>query len=161
MQSRKDDIRFMVAALMAIVSSTTRAGKKGRAATLSLLRAVAAAGSARPSDLAAALDVHQSTVSRQIQSLDEQGLIALTADAEDRRSCFATMTPRGRKHLEELYEFGLSRFELFLSDWSQEEIHTLGKLLAKLEASKTRVVGTEPEPPGRNGARQRRWQEKS
>jgi DNA-binding MarR family transcriptional regulator len=161
MRSRKDDIRFMVAALMATVSSTARAGKKGYAATLRLLQALAAVDSARPSDLAAALDVHQSTISRQLQSLEDDGLITLTADSEDRRSCFAALSTRGRKHLEELQEFGLSRFALFVADWSQEEIHSLGTLLAKLEASKARIADGEPLLPGRNRVqRGRTWQEK-
>ena len=162
MRSRKDDIRFMVAALMAVLSSTARASKKGNAATLLLLQELATVERARPSDLAAALDVHQSTVSRQMQSLEDDGLITLTADSEDRRSCFAALTARGRKHLEELHAFGLSRFALFVADWSQEEIHTLGALLAKLEASKARVAESEQLSPATSRAqRGRGWQEKS
>jgi DNA-binding MarR family transcriptional regulator len=160
MHSRKDEIRFMVAALMATVSSTARASRKGNAATLTLLQALATVERARPSDLAAALDLHQSTISRQLQSLEEEGFLALTADSGDRRSCFAALTARGRRHLEELHAFGLSRFERFVAEWSQEEIHTLGHLLAKLEAAKARVA--EGEEPGRNRVqRGRSWQEKS
>jgi DNA-binding MarR family transcriptional regulator len=162
MLSRKDEIRSMVAALMATISSTARASKKGNAATLLLLQALAAAGRARPSDLAAALDVHQSTISRQMQSLEDEGLITLTADSEDRRSCFAALSARGLKHLEELHEFGLSRFALFVADWSQEEIHALGALLAKLEASKARIAESECVAPSRSRVRRvRNWQEKS
>jgi DNA-binding MarR family transcriptional regulator len=156
MRSRKDEIRFMAAALMATVSSTARASKKGNAATLALLQALNGVERARPSDLAAALDVHQSTISRQMQSLADEGLITLTADSEDRRACFAALTARGRKHLEELHEFGLSRFALFVTGWSQEEIHTLGHLLAKLEASKARAAESERPPQGQ---RRRNWQE--
>jgi len=75
---------------------------------------------------------------------------------------FDLLTARGRKHLEELHAFGLSRFALFVADWSQEEIHTLGALLAKLEASKARVAGNEQLPPTTSRAqRGRSWQEKS
>jgi DNA-binding MarR family transcriptional regulator len=150
MRSRKDDIHFMVAALMATVSSTVRASKKGNAATLLLLQALATVERARPSDLAAALDVHQSTISRQMQSLEDEGLITLTADSEDRRSCFAALTARGRRQLAELHEFGLSRFALFVADWTQEEIHTLGTLLAKLESSKARTAENERVTPSRS-----------
>jgi DNA-binding MarR family transcriptional regulator len=162
MRSRKEDIHFMVAALMATLSSTTHASKKGNAATLVLLQALAAVERARPSDLAAALDVHPSTISRQMQSLEDEGLIALAADSEDRRSCFAALTPRGRKHLAELHEFGLSRFASFVADWSQEEIHTLGVLLAKLEASKVRIAESENPALIRSRVqRGRSWQKKS
>jgi DNA-binding MarR family transcriptional regulator len=162
MRSRKDDIRFMVAALMAAISSTARASKKGNAATLVLLQSLAAIERARPSDLATALEVHPSTVSRQLQSLEEEGLITLTADSEDRRSCFVALTARGRKHLGDLHAFGLSRFELFVADWNQEEIHTLGALLAKLEAAKARVAESDQAPPAPSRAqRGRSWQGKS
>jgi DNA-binding MarR family transcriptional regulator len=157
MRSRKDEVRFMVAALRATVSSTTRASRKGNAATLTLLQALASVERARPSELAAALDLHQSTISRQMQLLEEEGFLTLTADSGDRRSCFAALTTEGRKHLEELYAFGLSRFERFVADWSQEEIYTLGHLLTKLEAAKARVA--ESEEPGRNRVqRGRSWQ---
>ena len=152
----------MVAALMATVSSSVRASRKGNAATLLLLQALAAVERARPSDLATALDVHQSTISRQLQPLEDEGFIALTVDSDDRRSCFAALTARGRRHLEELHQFGLSRFELFVADWSQEEIRTLGHLLAKLEASKARVAESEQAltTPSRT-RRGRSWQGKS
>ena len=85
----------MVAALMATVSSSVRASRKGNAATLLLLQALAAVERARPSDLATTLDVHQSTISRQLQPLEDEGFIALTVDSGDRRSCFAALTARG------------------------------------------------------------------
>jgi DNA-binding MarR family transcriptional regulator len=155
MTNRRDEVRTMVIALMATIASSVRASKKGYAATLSLLHVLATVERARPSDLATALDVHQSTISRQMQSLEEAGLIALTADHVDRRSCFLTLTPKGRKRMQELEEMGLSRFELFVADWSDEEIHTFGHLLAKFEASKARVAEREPQ------TRTRSWQKKS
>jgi DNA-binding MarR family transcriptional regulator len=160
MTSRKDEIRAMVAALMAIVTSTARASRKGNAATLSLLQLLATTERARPSELAAALDVHQSTISRQLQSLEQAGFLTLTADPGDGRSCFAALNGRGRKHLEELHAFGLSRFEGFLADWSQEDIRMLGALLTKLETSKAKVAQREDAARGRD-QRGRSWQEKS
>lgn len=143
----------MVAALMATVTSTSRNSRKGNAATLRLLQAIAAADGARPSDLATALDVHPSTISRQMQSLEEEGLIALSADTEDRRSCALSATVKGLKRIQDLQEFGLSRFELFVADWTEEEIRTFAQLLEKFEVSKARIAASE------KGKRERRsWQ---
>ena len=144
----------MVTALMATVTSTSRNSRKGNAASLRLLQAIASADGARPSDLAAALDVHPSTISRQMQSLEEEELISLSADAEDRRSCALSVTVRGLKRVQELEEFGFSRFELFVADWTEEEISTFARLLEKFEASKVRVA--ESEQRQRGG---RSWQE--
>ena len=145
----------MVMALMATVTSTSRAGRRGNAATLALLQALAAMEQARPSDLAAALDVHPSTISRQMQTLEDAGLIALSVDAEDRRSCFLSLTAKGRKRIQEMQEIGLSRFESFVAGWSEEEIRTFARLLEKFERSKAAVAEREQTAP----RKRRSWQE--
>jgi DNA-binding MarR family transcriptional regulator len=146
MPTREHHIRQMVAALMATVSSTARTSKKGNAATLSLLHILAAAPTVRPSDIATALDVHQSTITRQMQSLEKDGYITVTGNSGDRRSCVLALTDAGKKHMQEFEAFGLSRFESFVADWTIEEIQTLAHLLAKFEASKTTAARREKEP---------------
>jgi DNA-binding PadR family transcriptional regulator len=75
-----------------------------------------------------------------MQALERAGLITVTADPADRRACFLTLTDEGRKHIQDLDEFGLSCFEVFVSNWSGNEIRTMGRLLAKLEAAKALVA---------------------
>ncbi|HEY2205541.1 MAG TPA: MarR family transcriptional regulator [Pseudonocardia sp.] len=61
---------------------------------LAVLQAVKhSAGTIRPSDLAAALGLHQSQVTRQIQALEHEGLLDVAGDPKDRRSRRLSITP--------------------------------------------------------------------
>jgi DNA-binding MarR family transcriptional regulator len=125
-----------------------------QACTLSLLQVVAATQGIRPSEIASAQDVHPSQVTRQVRELERLGLVQITADASDGRSCRVTLTPAGAEELEALTEEGLSRFNLFVADWEAEEVRMLTSLLQKLEASKAAVAARQRAPSGRHWARQ-------
>jgi len=153
MAPQKKDVQEMVAALMAVVGSIQRAQRQGDAATLSVLRIAATSGRARPSDIANELGVHQSTVTRQVRGLQDAGYVEISADPDDGRSCFISLTGTGCQELKRLAEFGLSRFALFVADWDAEEVRILGRLLAKLEASKAEVAKRERPSPGRGWRR--------
>jgi DNA-binding MarR family transcriptional regulator len=144
----------MVAALMTVMSGLERARRHGDASTLAALQIVAARGPVRPSDIAAELGVHQSTVTRQVRALEAAGHVAVNADPDDRRSCFITLTDAGRGEIDRLTEIGLSRFALFVDDWEPEDVRTLGRLLTKLEHAKAAVGQREPRSDGRH------WQKK-
>jgi len=153
MAPQKKDVQEMVAALMAVVGSIQRAQRQGDAATLSVLRIAATSGRARPSDIANELGVHQSTITRQVRGLQDAGYVEISADPDDGRSCFISLTGTGCQELKRLAEFGLSRFALFVADWDAEEVRILGRLLAKLEASKAEVAKRERPSPGRGWRR--------
>jgi DNA-binding MarR family transcriptional regulator len=145
----------MVTALFVTNAALDRARrqKKG-ASTLSLLQVVAAAPGIRPSEIATAQDVHPSQVTRQVRELESLGLVQVTADAADRRSCRVTLTSAGSGQLQALTEEGLDRFALFVADWEPEEVRMLTSLLQKLEASKAAAAARQRPPPGRHWARQ-------
>ncbi len=145
----------MVAALFVTNAALDRARrqKKG-ASTLSLLQVIAAAPEIRPSDIASAQVVHPSQVTRQVRELQRLGLVQITADAADGRSCRVTLTPAGAGELHALTEAGLDRFGQFVADWEPEEVRMLTSLLQKLEASKAAVAARQRPPPGRHWARQ-------
>ena len=155
MKASRDDVRAMVTALFVTNAALDRARrqKKG-ASTLSLLQIVAATPGIRPSEIAGAQDVHPSQVTRQVQELEGRGLVRVTADAADRRSCRVLLTPAGSDELQSLTEEGLSRFGLFVADWEAEEVQMLTSLLQKLEASKAAVAARQRPPSGRRWARQ-------
>ena len=155
MKPSRDDVQQMVAALMTLMGGIERARRQGDASTLAVLKVLAMRGSARPSDIAVDLGVHQSTITRQVQTLETGGYVDVTADPVDRRSCFITLTDAGREEVGRLTEIGLSRFAAFVADWDAEEVRTLGRLLAKLERSKAEVNQREPRPDGR------RWQKQT
>jgi len=135
----------MATALFAVVTSLERARRRiPGASTLTLLHLLAdRRDGIRPSDMAAELGVHQSTITRQLQSLEHAGHVALTTDANDRRSCLVTLTRAGRDEQRRLQKVGLDRFSLFVASWPAEEVRALTRLLTKLEDSKAKVARRE------------------
>jgi DNA-binding MarR family transcriptional regulator len=155
MAPSKDDVFQMVAALMTVMGSIERARQQGDASTLAALQIIAARGPVRPSDIALDLGVHQSTITRQVRTLEAAGHVTVAADPDDRRSCFIALTDAGRDEVARLTEIGLSRFMLFVADWDADEVRTLGRLLMKLENSKADLNTREQRPDGR------RWQKRA
>jgi DNA-binding MarR family transcriptional regulator len=154
-KASRDDVRAMVTALFATNAALDRARrqKKG-ASTLSLLQVVAATPGIRPSEIASAQDVHPSQVTRQVRDLESLGLLQVTADTADKRSCRVTLTTAGSGELQSLTEEGLDRFAAFVADWEPEEVQMLTSLLQKLEHSKAAAAARQRPPPGRRWARQ-------
>ena len=143
----------MVAALFVTNAALDRARRQKKAAsTLSLLQVVAAIPAIRPTEIATAQDVHPSQVTRQVRELESAGLVRVTADPADRRSCRVTLTSAGVEEWERLTEEGLDRFSSFVADWEPEEVRTLTLLLEKLEASKRAVTVQQRPPAGRRWA---------
>ena len=153
MKPNRDDVQQMVVALFTLVEGLERARRRiPDASTLSVLQFTAARDQIHPSEIAAEMGVHQSTITRQIRSLEDAGLVAVMADPQDRRSCYITLTEAGRQETQRLTEIGLSRFELFVADWDAGEVRTFTRLLVKLEESKAAAGRRERRPGGR------RWQ---
>jgi len=154
-KASRDDVRAMVTALFVTNAALDRARrqKKG-ASTLSLLQIVAATPGIRPSEIASAQDVHPSQITRQVRELESLGLVQVTADTADKRSCQVTLTSAGSGELQSLTEEGLDRFALFVADWEPEEVRMLTSLLQKLEESKEAAAARRRPPPGRRWARQ-------
>jgi DNA-binding MarR family transcriptional regulator len=147
----------MAAALATVAAGLERARRRIPAASaLAVLQAVAGRPGARPSDLAEALDLHPSSVSRQVQALERAGQVALTADPGDRRSCLVALTPAGEDEIRRLLAIGVGRYAKFVADWDAAEVRTLTRLLAKFEASKARVLRQEQSQTPAVGGRH--WQ---
>ena len=128
--------------LVASLSALLRAGRTaahrsehqmGAAGTpLSLLK-VLRAGDARPGDLAVALHVAPSVVSRAIVPLEARGLIARATDPEDGRATLITLTEQGRQRLTELQDGYVARVCDLLADWDDVEARQAARLLRRLE----------------------------
>lgn len=155
MKASRDDVHAMVTALFVTNEALDRAkSQKKGASTLSLLQVVATTPGVRPSAIATAQRVHPSQVTRQVREFEGMGLLQVTADPADRRSCRVTLTSAGTEELQRLTEVGLERFGSFVEDWEPEEVRMLTTLLQKLEQSKARVAAQERPPAGRRWARQ-------
>lgn len=117
-----------------------------RRADASVLRVLATAGELRTGDLAHRLGVDASVVSRQLSSLESDGLVRRHPDPADARVSLASLTDTGRDRLAGLHAAFADRLHTALADWSDDQIATTATALHRLAA-----VIAAPDPT-RNGA---------
>ncbi|HYE01050.1 MAG TPA: MarR family transcriptional regulator [Alphaproteobacteria bacterium] len=92
-------------------------------------------GRMRRVDLAAALTMSQSSVTRMAMPLEKVGLVARAADPRDGRVGYVALTDAGRARVREA-EATLDRLTeaAFADRWSAEEVEALSALLGRLAA---------------------------
>lgn len=152
----KADVEALVAALFTVTGGLERARRKKRdAARLAVLQVVAWGERVRPSDVAGALEVHPSQVTRQVKALEDSGHVHVEADPADRRSCFVSLTEDGRAEVARLTEVGLTRFAKFVAEWDAADVRELTRLLTEFERSKAAVAEEEAEQ-----SRTPRWRDR-
>jgi len=88
-------------------------------------------GSLRISEMAQALNLDISTVSRQLKLLEQRGLVEREADASDGRVINVGLTEAGREVLDRLVRARLALMEEALADWEPEDVSRLTDLLAR------------------------------
>ncbi|MFV0134965.1 MarR family winged helix-turn-helix transcriptional regulator [Streptomyces sp. HMX87] len=104
----------------------------GSAAVLTLL---GRHGDMRMSRLAELLAVDMSVTSRHVAHLADRGWIERSPDPADKRSRILRLTPAGNAQLGELSERTTQLLAHRLSDWSDEEVGQLTRLMTRLRAS--------------------------
>ena len=100
-------------------------------AAYGLLALLQDAGPLRASDLVARLGLDKSTVSRQVSTLVELGLVTREADPADGRAQVLNTSPEGAARLSRIRDARRARWEADLADWPTEDVATLGELLAR------------------------------
>ncbi len=90
------------------------------------------AGPLRASDVVAKLGLDKSTVSRQVASLVDLGLVDRAADPDDGRAQVLSTSPEGHRRLSRLRDARRARWEADLSDWETTDVATLATLLGRL-----------------------------
>jgi len=70
------------------------------------------------------------SVSRQVQSLEELGLVVRRPDPADGRAHLIVVTPEATRRLERLQADRRARFQGRLADWSGEDLSALADVLA-------------------------------
>ncbi len=101
-------------------------------AGLLALRTVERYGPVAVTEVARRLEVDQSTASRQIRPLEEQGLVTRATDPADRRSARLAVTPKGRRLLDRVRDVSLNDYAVALGDWPDADRATLAALLDRL-----------------------------
>ena len=88
----------------------------------------------RPSDVANAARLDQSTISRHIQALEADGYLAKVKDPQDGRCCRLEVTAAGRAALDGAKARRAAFFRRATAHWSRKDFRTLVALLARLAA---------------------------
>ncbi|MBD0838566.1 MULTISPECIES: MarR family winged helix-turn-helix transcriptional regulator [unclassified Streptomyces] len=101
----------------------------GSAAVLTLLERH---GDMRMSRLAELLSVDMSVTSRHVAHLAERGWIDRSPDPADKRGRILRLTPAGHARTEELARSTTRLLAERLSDWSDEDVDRLTRLMARL-----------------------------
>jgi DNA-binding MarR family transcriptional regulator len=97
-----------------------------------LLSRVEELGPMRASDLAAALNLDASTISRQTHRLVDARLIERTVDPVDGRACLLAVSDRGRQAMAEVVSFRRQQLAELLREWSDPDRHLVTNLLDRL-----------------------------
>ena len=92
-----------------------------------------AASDARPGDLATALAVSPSVISRALAPLEQHGLIERRHDAGDARAWVLTLSPRGRQTLEAHHQEYVRLLTEAVGDWDLEELRSATAALVRVE----------------------------
>lgn len=115
-----------------ITAWKNRAKHEPGAAERILLARLVSDGARRATDLAAESFLDLSTVSRQVRSLVERGLVARRPDPEDRRGYLLTATDAGHEAYGEFQRQREAELAALLAPWPPEDRYQLVRLLTRL-----------------------------
>ncbi|WP_181243456.1 MarR family winged helix-turn-helix transcriptional regulator [Glaciihabitans tibetensis] len=104
-------------------------------AGFAVLRCVVANSPIRSGDIASALGIDKSAVSRQLTILRDAGLIDATPDPADGRATLVVATDAALVALKLFREDVRAEYERILDSWETEEIVAFGALLQKFNTS--------------------------
>ena len=156
MSASDDDVQDLMFTLFRVTDSMQRARARAMDPTRqAIMEQAATKGQVRPSEIAAELSLHQSSIARQTRVLEDAGLVAVAADPQDRRSCLISLTEAGWAEARAASAAGLTRFGQFVTDWGTDDVQALTRLLQQLESSVAEVKARE------RGASGRRWQQRA
>jgi DNA-binding MarR family transcriptional regulator len=101
-----------------------------------VLRYVMANEPIRSSDVAAALSMDKSAVSRQLAVLRDSGLADVQPDPGDGRATLVVASAKAHERLDEFRAELKSDYQRVLADWDADEIADFARLLQKFNASR-------------------------
>ena len=115
--------------------STAAGGMTLERSAYGILCQLADEGAQRLGTLATAFGLDPSTITRQVQALEDAGLAARTPDTTDRRASILDLTEEGREVLNSTRMHRRARLYEVMSDWSLEDRTEFGRLLEQFNAS--------------------------
>jgi DNA-binding MarR family transcriptional regulator len=103
-------------------------------------------GPQRLGALATSFGLDPSTITRQVQALEEIGLAHRRTDPSDRRASILDLTENGRNVLDQTRARRRDKLQEALADWSESDLTDFGRLLKEFNASLDRLL-EESTPP--------------
>lgn len=100
-------------------------------------------GPQRLGALAHAFGLDPSTITRQVQALEENGLAKRRTDPTDRRASILDLTEQGRQVLQRTREFRRHQLERALGDWEEDDRERFARLLSKFNTSVEQLITAE------------------
>ncbi len=92
-------------------------------------------GPQRLGALASAFGLDPSTITRQVQALEEIALAARKTDPSDRRAAILDLTSNGRTILERTRDHRRTRLQVALADWPENDRAEFARLLKEFNTS--------------------------
>jgi len=97
-------------------------------------------GGQRLGSLAQAFGLDPSTITRQVQALEQAGWVERRADPADRRAVLLEMTDEGREVLVTTRRRRREWLRVVLSEWPAEDLEQFGRLLEQFNLSIDKTV---------------------
>ena len=101
---------------------------------------------ARPSDLAAAMDLGAPSVTKAITKLRVRGLVEQTEDESDRRARRVQLTPAGTVAAQALYDVGDEMVGKIVEAWTPQEVERFAELLTSFVGGAAAFAESMDEP---------------
>ncbi len=98
-------------------------------------------GPQRLGALAAAFGLDPSTITRQVQALEELGLAERRNDPTDRRASILDLSAAGRTALEQTRTHRRARLQRALADWPEADLKDFARLLTGFNVSLDHLLG--------------------
>jgi DNA-binding MarR family transcriptional regulator len=105
-----------------------------------IMAKLADGGPQRLGALASAFGLDPSTITRQVQALEELGLAERKTDPTDRRASILDLSAHGREVLEQTRAYRRARLQQALSDWPEADLADFARLLNQFNASLDRLL---------------------
>src|SRR3954447_1504520 len=113
-------------------SAIDAAGLRLEPAGVHVLNRLALLGPVRLTDLATALGLDPSSVSRQVTAVERAGYVRREADPADGRATRLVLTDRGREAADSVQEKRAQALKVLTPGWSDHDHEELAALLARL-----------------------------
>lgn len=136
--SRSDEAAALLGAVSRLVRTSRsishrRTQSLGPSGTPYAVLKTLAGCDARPGDLAAALSVSPSVISRALVPLEQHGLVERRHDSGDARAWVLTLSAQGRQTLEAHQQEYVRLLTEAVADWDLDDLHSATEALIRVE----------------------------